>query len=320
MRGSIYHQVDYLFKVSGIMQLGESKHAAKELAREAGAKTWHEVGKQIGVHSYATADKYREVARSCLAFAKKNFGIKNIENLEGRHVTAFLQSKIAREAAHATIQLYAAASEKLEAALSRYAGLNHTGRAYNFSEDIAFARAEARGLARFEGSRAYEAPEQIVAEIQADRYQLIAACQYQGGARIDEVRFTPADLQGIRPDPITGQEKGWLAVDGKGGKKRDIMVPPATYQAVAERVLALAPGQHWGIGNDTDRVVYRDGIRQACQQLGEGYHGSHGFRWNYAQERFQEVQAAGLAYNEALSQVSEEMGHERADITEHYLK
>lgn len=98
------------------------------------------------------------------------------------------------------------------------------------------------------------------------------------------------------------------------------MVPLATYQAVAARVLALAPGQHWGIGNDADRVAYREEIRQACQQLGEEYHGSHGFRWDYAQARFQEVQAAGLTYNEALSQVSSEMGHERADITEHYLR
>ena len=196
MRGSIYHQVDYLFQASGIMRIGESKHAAKELARDAGAKTWHEVGKQIGIHSYATADKYREVARCCLAFAKENFGVKNIETLEGLRVAAFLQAKIAQEASHATIQLYAAASEKLEAALSRYAGLNNTGREYNFSSDIAGTRAAALHLAQFEGSRAYEAPAQIVAAIQPDRYQLIAACQYQGGARIDEVRFTPADLQG----------------------------------------------------------------------------------------------------------------------------
>ncbi|MEW6296099.1 MAG: hypothetical protein AB1467_07500, partial [Candidatus Diapherotrites archaeon] len=99
------------------MQIGESKHAAKEQARDAGAKTWHQVGKRIGIHSYATADKYREVARCCFSFAKENFGVKNIENLEGRHVVAFLQSKIGQEAAHATIQLYAAACEKLEAAL-----------------------------------------------------------------------------------------------------------------------------------------------------------------------------------------------------------
>jgi hypothetical protein len=302
------------------MQIGVSKHLAKEQARDAGAKTWHQVGKRIGIHSYATADKYREVARCCLAFAKENFGVKNIENLEGRHVAAFLQSKIDQEAAHATIQLYAAACEKLEAALSRYAELKHTGREYNFSPDVAAARSEALHLARFEGSRAYGAPAQIIAAIQPERYQLIATCQCQGGARIDEVRFTLEDLQGIRPDPVTGQEKGWLAVIGKGGKERDIMVPLPIYQAVAERVLPLVPGQHWGIGKDVDRMAYRKQIRQACQLLGEDYHGSHGFRWNYAQARFQEVQAAGLTYNEALSQVSAEMGHERADITEHYLK
>ena len=149
MRGSILSQVDYLYQASGVLRVGESKHAAKDAARKARAKTWHEVGKQIGVHSYAAADKYREVARSCFGFARENFGVKNLENIEGQHVDAYLQSKIAQGVAHATFQLYAAACEKLEVVLSRYTALKNTGRTYNFSDDIAAARAEARGWARF---------------------------------------------------------------------------------------------------------------------------------------------------------------------------
>ncbi|MBU4001450.1 MAG: hypothetical protein KKB94_03935 [Proteobacteria bacterium] len=43
-------------------------------------------------------------------------------------------------------------------------------------------------------------------------------------------------------------------------------------------------------------------------------------RWNFAQNRFSEVQLkADVNEIQALSIVSEEMGHIRASITEHYL-
>ena len=50
------------------------------------------------------------------------------------------------------------------------------------------------------------------------------------------------------------------------------------------------------------------------------YQGSHGLRWSYAQERHNEVQQHGYTYEQSLSIVSQELGHERADITEHYLR
>ena len=43
-------------------------------------------------------------------------------------------------------------------------------------------------------------------------------------------------------------------------------------------------------------------------------------RWNYAQERVAELQRDGTPYEAALSEVSHEMGHERADITLGYLR
>ncbi|HOV22233.1 MAG TPA: hypothetical protein PLW95_06090 [bacterium] len=61
-------------------------------------------------------------------------------------------------------------------------------------------------------------------------------------------------------------------------------------------------------------------MKETCQQLQEDYYGTHGLRWNYAQEQHQENMENGMTYEQSLNETSEKMGHSRADITEHYLK
>jgi hypothetical protein len=56
MRGSVVYQVQKVFQA--VNAIGISKHAAKEVARAEGALTWHQVGKELGVYSYSTADAY----------------------------------------------------------------------------------------------------------------------------------------------------------------------------------------------------------------------------------------------------------------------
>ena len=61
MRSSIVGQVQALYRLSGIAQLGHSKHRVKEFARSYGAKTRHDIGKCFSIYSYSTADAYRDV-------------------------------------------------------------------------------------------------------------------------------------------------------------------------------------------------------------------------------------------------------------------
>ena len=110
MRGSTVYQVQQVFEA--VNEIGHSKHQAKESARGQGAKTWHQIGKQIGIYSYGTADAYRDVWRSCLEFSKENLGNKDIEKLSGAAVRAFLDSKIDEGIAHSTFGQYSAACEK----------------------------------------------------------------------------------------------------------------------------------------------------------------------------------------------------------------
>lgn len=76
----------------------------------------------------------------------------------------------------------------------------------------------------------------------------------------------------------------------------------------------------WGDGCfKIDPENLREALKLAAERTEPDYKGSHGLRWNHAQERMEELQESGLQYETALSVVSSEMGHARADITEHYL-
>lgn len=312
MRGSTVFQVQQVFQA--VNDIGSSKHEAKAEARAEGAITWHFVGKGLGVYSYSTADAYRDVWRACLDYAKKTAGIKNIEKLSGEAVRAFLTSKVDQGVAHATFGQYAAACEKLEVALNRYAEKHGTGLEYAFSKSIQGARDVAVNLERFEGSRAYVSPDQLVAAVKNGQHNLVASIQREGGCRISEANHISREqLRGLKKDPRTGELKGWVFVEGKGGKEREIAISPETY---ARLVTTVSRGQRF----EFDKNAYRADLKTAAVKTGQDYEGSHGLRWSWAQERNHKLQHLGMTYDQTLSQISQEMGHERGDITEHYLK
>ena len=311
MRGSVVYQVQQIFGT--LNEIGTSKHQAKAVARGRGASTWHAVGKELSIYSYNTADAYRDVWRACLEYAKASQGIKDVEKLSGEAVRAFLMSKVDQGVAHATFGQYAAALEKLEVGLNRYALQNGTGLEYAFSAAIQEVRDVAVNLERFAGSRAYSFPDRLVQIVQGERYFLAAAIQRESGARISEANhLIKESLRGLRPDDLTGQIKGWIYVAGKGGKEREIGVCPETYARI-EKVVENSRFEF-------DKDAYRSELKSAAKKTGQDYEGSHGLRWSWAQERHQELQQLGLTYDQTLSHISQEMGHERGDITEHYLR
>jgi len=320
MHGSIRWQVDEIFHKSGINQIGVSKHIAKEGVRQelksSGQQTnWHTIGKEMGIHSYGTADTYREIWRMLGNYAKAEFKVRDMEKLTGEHARAFLESKLAGGLAHKTLLLYSASIEKLEVALNGYAAQKETGRVFSFANDIGAVRTAANEkLERFDESRAYADPSSLAAAVGEGRYNLITAIQRESGCRVKETNYMHKDqLRGLHRDAHTGQVKGWIEVKGKGGKVRQISVSPSTYNRLKT---VLACGKRLVFKPDG----YRYELKKAAEKTDQRYEGSHGLRWSWAQERFQELQRHGMSYEKAMFQVSNEMGHERGDITGHYLK
>jgi len=313
MRGSIKWQVEEVFKV--ISKIGQSKHADKDYARDLGAKTWHDIGKNLGIYSYRTLDAYRDVAKQLMSYVKSEFGVKDIEKITGEHVKSFLEYKVEQGISYRTFQQYAAAVEKLEVALNRYSEVNNRGNSYNFESYIKEIREIAKEtLERTNPTRAYENPKDLIKNLTEKEHSLMAKMQYEGGARIHEASLIKQEqLKGIDNELFTGKGIGKIEVQGKGGYIRNINVLADTYIQLENYI------KENGVFK-VDKDAYRTDLKAAAEKSGQDYTGSHGLRWNFAQERFNELQAKGnLTYEQALKQVSEEMGHHRADITEHYL-
>jgi len=313
MRGSVNWQVQQVFDT--VNCIGQSKHAAKEDARHSGARTWEQIGARIGVYSYATADAYRETWRHVLEYAKSEYGVKDLERLTKEHVVAYLESKIEDGVLRATFDQYAAACAKLEQALSKFAKEKESGKVYAFDLQAVRALAASELGGRSELSRAYSDSDRLVSAVQGDQHALAAAIQRESGARIKEVSLIKREqLRGLRPDRISEQLKGWIEIRGKGGKIRELAMRPETYHRL-EASIALHNGRFAIVG---DR--YRADLKQAALGTSQSYQGSHGLRWSWAQGRHDQLQRDGMTYEQSLTCVSQEMGHERADITEHYLK
>ena len=314
MRGSTVGQVDAVYKLSGISEIGSSKHDAKEVAREGGAQTWADIGGKIGIYSEGTADRYRDVWRAALDYAKADYGIKDIEKITPEVIQNYLESRVEQGIAHSTYGTEAAALGKLEVALNRYSEAHDRGNTYDFRSAISASRAEASSLSRFDSSRAYADPRGVVDAISNRDHQIAAAVQLESGSRIHEASLIkPDQLRGYKPDPTTGEQKGVIAYQGKGGKMGEHLVSPGTYQALEQRIQER--GVYW-----VNKDAYRASLKAAAETSGQSYNGSHGLRWSYAQERFAQIQEHGGFYEQALAQVSQEMGHVRASITEHYLR
>ena len=306
MRGNVNYQVHKVF--AEIIHFGESKHEAKEAARADGNSTWHEVGKELGIYSYATADQYRDIAKEALSYAKENYGVKDIEKLSSEHIKSYLESKIADGIKYSTFQKYAAALEKLEVALNSYAQSHNTGREYHF--DLSSVREQAREvLERTQETRAYENPKALIENIQNNDYKIIAQAQHEGGFRISELNHLS--------EKNFKDNNTFQVISGKGGKDREVPLSKETYQALKSLLDKADPidGKYKFDMND-----YRNALKEATERSGQEYTGSHGLRWNFAQEKFAELQREGKTYEQALQEVSRLLGHERADITEHYLR
>jgi len=291
---------------------GQSKHKTKQKARSAGAKTSHELGLNLGIHSFGTANLYRSVWIETQRYGKDNFSVKDIIKLSPNIVSSFLEAKISDGLQYGSFNAYCSALEKLAVGLNKWKK-DHGGEAnYDWAAEIQAAKIEARDvLDRSVATRAYQDPVGLIKAISNPVCQIIAAAQYSIGARISE-------LDHVNPEQFLGNRQFHI-INGKGGKDRIIKFRHLdAYENFRELVINNINPYYSKF--TFLRNQYRLQLKAAAGNSGQQYTGSHGLRWNYAQERFQEVQQNGSGREQALVQVSSELGHNRGDITERYLR
>jgi hypothetical protein len=306
MRGGIGWQITKLFNDSGIFTPGVSRHSGKEAARELGCASKADIARATTLYSYGTAEEYKSIWHDIAEFAREALGVKDVEKINEDVVREYLLARIEGGVALATYNKEASACTKLETALNMYAAKKETENVYNFrgvqKEVGAIAR---KSLEKTEGSRSYDDPRALVSVLEGKESSIVARLQLEGGARVSEGLILK-ECQLLQGNTIHLNNT-------KGGLPRDISVASETYRELRDYV------QRYGEFRHVYSTYYND-LKSAARVCGQKWQGTHGLRWNYAQESFAKKQQDGMSYHESMQAVSRELGHHRLDITEHYLR
>lgn len=304
MRGSVYYQSSQLVK-----QIFEEGAKKKDRVNPN-----HPHYQKIA--SYKTMESYRNIWNNFFNYLKEHWNVKNFEEIESFHVAAYMDYKIEYYPSKQYLEKISASIGKLEFALTLFSkNIHHKNREYDFSirQTILNEARDLNQVADNYHNRAYKNPNFLISKIQNSLHKLAAKIQYEGGARIEGVALIKREqLLGLRLDQITSTQKGIIFTKEKGGKEGEVLVSLETYN---ELLNYLTTKPIFKI----KRQYYYEDIKQAAIKAKETPEASHGLRWNFAKRRMLEYAKANFSYEESLQQVSYEMKHNRASITEHYL-
>lgn len=304
MRGSVYYQSSQLVKQ--IFQEGAKK--------EDKINPNHEYYQMVS--SYKTMESYRRVWNNFFNYLKEHWKIRNFEKISSEHVQAYMEYKLEYYPSKQYLEKISAAFGKLETALKNFSkNIHKIEKDYDFSirQTILNEARDLKLVASNYHNRSYNNPELLISNLKNPINQLAAKIQLEGGARIEGVALIkPEQLLGTKIDKVTQVEKGIIYTKEKGGKQGEVLVSLETY---AELKNYLSLNSKFKI----NRQDYYNDIKQAAIISKEVSEGSHGLRWNFAKRRMFEYGKADYTYSDSLQQVSYEMKHNRASITEHYL-
>jgi integrase len=221
----------------------------------------------------------------------------------------------------------------MEQALNKLAENEGKDGRHDWQGVLAEARSRAqKELEKNHYDRSFKDPEKLIESLKRDDHKIVARMQLEGGARVAEAsKIHARQLAGIH-ETRQGQQVGVILVkdQAKGGKPRVISVSPETYDKIANHI-----ADHGKLSVDYER--YRVGLMEAADKTGQhklieiknkktgkkepvhDWGGTHGLRYNYAQNSYKAHIEAGKSHEETLLKVSYEMGHNRAEITNRYL-
>ena len=261
------------------------------------------------IRSYKTAREYYGIWKNFAIFAKNELGINSLHQIRAEHIELFIESKADLSAK--SLQNISSAFGKLEAIMREKLEMDvNFGSREDFSGRF-LANKIASELESANARGAYENPSELISHLSNETHQLVAELQWQCGFRIHEVRDIRKDSFKSWTDGNGGVHYG-IEVRGKGGFERTVEVPKDLWDRAKETV--EKDGKI-----DFSYQNYLSDLREASWSTGQAYQGSHGLRYNFACEKYNELIQNGWGHTEALKEVSELMGHHRPEITEHYL-
>ncbi len=233
-------------------------------------------------HSYKSLDNARRGLMNLGKYAKDEFGIKNMQEISQEVIKAWLEQK----------------------ELNYHSASNHLSDIAKVREHFSISKEQIKEIRQefkktldkkghlAQQSRAYKDLDKISLTPKNDiAFQL----QRDYGLRVSEATHVNINKQ------LNGNI---LSVQGKGGKIVEKQLTPTLVLKIKENAVE---GKY-----EVSNQVYARELKKAIEKTGQKYNGTHGIRHSFAQNKLEE----GYSKQE----VSEMMGHNRAEITLAYLR
>lgn len=327
MRGSLKTQITAVLKCC--TRIKESRHKQKQLHQ----------GRSPYIHSMGTFDK---TARRLWPLQEwlRSRAIKDLELLADNLVQEYLEHRLVHHLeqgnSRQSFKVEVAALGNLERGLCLFSAMHRESPVdYDFSSARKGFAAKARQLPKTTSeyeNRALADPLALIAALEEPRHKLMATLQSRCGCRAEGVgapereysdgnplkivNFSGTDgkLLPTQKDPVTGEMVRPFWTKEKGGKVAWKYCPVS----LARDVLNWIEAHPEGLGDSYS--AYLAAINKAMSHTGQAARGkgTHALRFNFAQRRYRQCIAAGMGDEEAKHLVSQEMSHNRPDITERY--
>ncbi len=301
MRGSIGNQINQIWsKIDGI---GKSKFASRNNSNLK-AQSGHKVSDKV--HSLNSKDEVLRTAKDLAKFTREHFKIKDMQAITNPHIQSFINNKIENELTYRSISTYISHLEKIQIGLSKFEQkLESHNHLFN-REGLIKARqtAKEQALGNIHINRAYDNLNSIQSYLESKEAQISFQLQKQHGLRVTEATL-------LRLNQLKGNNI--LTIQGKGGYKQDIQLSKELYNEINNHIRI----------NGSFKIEYNKytkELKEAVSQSNQKWNSTHGIRYNFAQSKYQELMTIGKTDFQARQQVSTLMGHNRVEITNHYLR
>jgi len=293
------------------------------------------------IHTYSTKSRYEKVMAKFGDFLKEEYGLKyerDFRKLTTDELYAcvdrYFEVQKAAGLAKSTLEVHISAMNKVLGTIEPEI------KGYFTPENRARWR---DGVEKGENDR-YNRPDVIVENLRKidETSAAIAGLQRLTGARIGDIKKIKIDEENQRV----------YIPRSKGGRDRYVYFEyfPEQFERVKEYKEVVDEALKEKKFSDIREDEYYQNLRKACRKAGEPYRGSHPFRYEWAQDRYEVISQLPQPEQEryfrhileelgkseedikgAMNRVrekdavaegiiSEELGHSRLDISRHYLR
>lgn len=292
-------------------------------------------------NSFGTRARYESSCRNFIGFLDGKFKMKNLRNLQDRHVVAYIQHRQAEGISPKTLKNDLGAIRYMHDMIPNVKHELSDNKGLKDSFSIVLAKTPAVKGNRAWTEREYTDMQRFV--------QDMAKNDGRGAATAADVRdvMQLAKTMGLRVTEAVAMSRsqaeqalrsGVYQVKGeaKNGKWRQVPLSPQGRRIMESRIQGVPRGSRLFIrpGEKTHTAVNRiekflQNNRSQFESL-EGretrmYKGSpntltyHGLRYNYVQDRMQHEISKGVNETQAAAIITREVGHERIEVLNVYL-